>query len=378
MSELKINSEVIPYATDSAIGGIKTGYTSKGRSYKVQTDTDGNAYVNVPWFDNDTQYSGGVGINLINGNEFHLVTASTDRLGGIKMQNTLAEASLNGPTDTAGRNYGVQINSAGVGFVNVPWTDTKSTAGATSSTEKLFLIGATEQTENPLTYTRNNVYIDYQGYLCQGGYTTNKAMNQAFRVLPFNINESDRFTLAGESSQSVYRPLQWNQVEGFTHHVIKYTSVYSPSSDVAEVIPISGPMTIIELRKHVPPILTLKLLGEPVGAINNNKASTTHVLNTTSASSVFSPRKVIIFVDNYSSELLKTINYQCLNNITVNTIGYTAYDYRHGRPFESDYNGSPMLNMGLGSYVLELDLFLDTSTTPYKWNIFGTQKFTAL
>ena len=36
-------------ASTDEIGGIKTGYTENGKNYKVQTDTNGNAYVNVPW-----------------------------------------------------------------------------------------------------------------------------------------------------------------------------------------------------------------------------------------------------------------------------------------------------------------------------------------
>jgi hypothetical protein len=138
-------------------------------------------------------------------------------------------------------------------------------------------------------------------------------------------------------------------------------------------------MTIIELRKHKPSTLTLRLLGEPVGAINNGTPSSTNILTTSSAGSIYAPRKVIIFVDNYSSERLETINYQTMNNLTVNSVMYTVYDYGHGRPYEdSNANGTPMLDRSMGSYVLELDLFLDTLTTPYKWNIFGTQKVTML
>lgn len=47
----------LPAATSSALGGIKTGYTTSGKNYKVQLDSSNNAYVNVPWTDNDTTYS---------------------------------------------------------------------------------------------------------------------------------------------------------------------------------------------------------------------------------------------------------------------------------------------------------------------------------
>lgn len=51
---------------------------------------------------------------------------------------------------------------------NAKFTDTKNTAGATSSNSKLFLIGATEQTDNPQTYSRSTVYIGTDGLLYSG------------------------------------------------------------------------------------------------------------------------------------------------------------------------------------------------------------------
>lgn len=43
---------------------------------------------------------------------------------------------------------------------NAIFTDTKNTAGATNSTSKLYLIGVTEQTANPQTYSNGNVYVE--------------------------------------------------------------------------------------------------------------------------------------------------------------------------------------------------------------------------
>lgn len=45
----------LPTTTASTLGGIKTGYTTSGKNYKVQVDSNGNGYVNVPW--TDTTYS---------------------------------------------------------------------------------------------------------------------------------------------------------------------------------------------------------------------------------------------------------------------------------------------------------------------------------
>lgn len=46
------NKYILPTATAAALGGIKTGYTTNGKNYKVDVDASGNAYVNVPWTDN--------------------------------------------------------------------------------------------------------------------------------------------------------------------------------------------------------------------------------------------------------------------------------------------------------------------------------------
>ena len=94
------NNYILPEATDKALGGIKLGYTTNDRKYKLQTDNNGNGYVNVPW----TVYS--------------LPTANKDTLGGVKSKDT---------GTTSGRYYDVQINSDGTMKVNVPWTDTKYT-----------------------------------------------------------------------------------------------------------------------------------------------------------------------------------------------------------------------------------------------------------
>ena len=39
----------IPQATSSKFGGIKIGYSENGKNYPVELNSDGQAYVNVPW-----------------------------------------------------------------------------------------------------------------------------------------------------------------------------------------------------------------------------------------------------------------------------------------------------------------------------------------
>lgn len=86
-------------AAASTLGGVKIGYTTNGKNYKVQLDASNNAYVNVPWTDTNTTYA--------------QATAST--LGLVKIGYT-----------ESGKNYPVELNSSGQMFVNVPWTDTNT------------------------------------------------------------------------------------------------------------------------------------------------------------------------------------------------------------------------------------------------------------
>ena len=47
----------VPLATNSVVGGFKTGYSSSDKSYAVQLSSDGKAFVSVPWTDNNTTYT---------------------------------------------------------------------------------------------------------------------------------------------------------------------------------------------------------------------------------------------------------------------------------------------------------------------------------
>lgn len=70
----------LPIANGSKLGGIKTGYASTGKTYGVQVDADGDAYVSVPWTDTNTTYN--VVSNNANGLTPMLPNDSTKFLNG--------------------------------------------------------------------------------------------------------------------------------------------------------------------------------------------------------------------------------------------------------------------------------------------------------
>ena len=62
--------------------------------------------------------------------------------------------------DSSSDAYGYTITSS--------YTNTKNTAGATNTSSKIYLIGATAQNANPQTYSHDTVYVDTDGLLYSG------------------------------------------------------------------------------------------------------------------------------------------------------------------------------------------------------------------
>lgn len=111
-----------PTAAASTLGGVKVGYTTSGKNYKLQVDASGNAFVNVPWTDNNTTYN----------------QATADTLGLVKIGYTSSE-----------KNYAVSLDANGKMYVNVPWTDNNTTyTQATSDNLGLVKIGYSANGKN--------------------------------------------------------------------------------------------------------------------------------------------------------------------------------------------------------------------------------------
>ena len=57
IKESETSDYKLPLANNNVRGGIKTGYSQNGKNYPVQIDTQEQAYVSVPWTDNNTTYA---------------------------------------------------------------------------------------------------------------------------------------------------------------------------------------------------------------------------------------------------------------------------------------------------------------------------------
>jgi hypothetical protein len=57
IKESETSDYKLPLASEDVRGGIKTGYAQNGKNYPVQLNDTEQAYVSVPWTDNDTTYT---------------------------------------------------------------------------------------------------------------------------------------------------------------------------------------------------------------------------------------------------------------------------------------------------------------------------------
>ena len=69
--------------------------------------------------------------------------------------------------------------------MTVPQTseDTKNTAGALNTSNKIYLVGATSQATSAITTSHDTCYVDTDGYLYNGVATSNISTNKKHRVL---------------------------------------------------------------------------------------------------------------------------------------------------------------------------------------------------
>lgn len=140
----------MPAADSNNIGGIKTGYTQNGKNYPVVLDENKKAYVNVPWTDTDTTYEVMTGATAAANGKAGLVPAPAAGKQGQYLRGdgqwltppntTYSQATADklglvkiGYTAT-GKNYPILLDENGKMYVAVPWTDTKYTLPAATST----------------------------------------------------------------------------------------------------------------------------------------------------------------------------------------------------------------------------------------------------
>lgn len=158
-----------PTSSATVLGGIKVGYTTSGKNYKVQLDSSGNAYVNVPWTDNNTTYNEATAYTLglvkigyaSNGKNYAVLLANGKMYVNVPWTDnntTYSQATSDNlglvkiGYSANGKNYPVELDSSGKMYVNVPWTDTNTTYGVVGAN------GSTGLVKNGSTVTNASGY----------------------------------------------------------------------------------------------------------------------------------------------------------------------------------------------------------------------------
>ena len=121
----------LPQSTSSVLGGIKIGYTESGKNYPVELNSNGQAYVNVPWTDTNTTYN--IATTSSNG-----LMSSTDKakLDGIATgaTKTTVDSTLSSSSTNPVQNK--VINSALAGKANTSHTHTASQVSGLANVAK--------------------------------------------------------------------------------------------------------------------------------------------------------------------------------------------------------------------------------------------------
>ena len=97
-----------------------------------------------------------------------------------------------------------QIKDSAGNIHNIIDTDTKNTAGSTSTTSKIFLIGATSQEANPQTYSNSKCYVGTDNCIYSNGekVLTSSSSSTDTKNTAGATNTNSKIYLVGATSQS--------------------------------------------------------------------------------------------------------------------------------------------------------------------------------
>ena len=77
----------------------------------------------------------------------------------------------------------------------ISYTDTKNTAGSTNSSSKLYLIGATSQATNPVTYSNSGVYTQSGAVYASAGFYDTSDMRVKDNIESIDVSKADKIRL---------------------------------------------------------------------------------------------------------------------------------------------------------------------------------------
>lgn len=146
------NKYTLPVA-GTALGGIKTDYVTSDKNYAVKVDSDGSAYVNVPWTDTNTTYtlsSFGITATAAELNKLDGVTATAAELNYVDGVTSNIQTQLNGKAASSHTHAASQITGLIASRALVSDADGHPTVSAVTSTELGYLDGVTSAIQTQL------------------------------------------------------------------------------------------------------------------------------------------------------------------------------------------------------------------------------------
>ena len=151
-------------------------------------------------------------------------------------------------------------------------TDTKNTAGATNTSSKIFLIGATSQAANPQTYSHDTVYVDTSGNLYSNGAIVGGTVSVYSDYIQFGIAQSTYSTLS--TYNGYYSTIYGNLGNGGqSTYVHLFGTGSTDINQIVNLVPINGNATYVSF--NVPAgkqlLVTFQLSSYQKMRVNSNE-----------------------------------------------------------------------------------------------------------
>ncbi len=148
--------KLITSGSDASLSSLSLSGISGQSSEKTSLMINGDGVIG-------TRELGSLAFSSATYNNYTLPAADATTRGGIELfSSTPQSVAANTVSTTANRTYGLQVNSAGQGVVNIPWTNNDTTySTATASTLGLVKIGFTESGKNyPVELSSGKMFVN--------------------------------------------------------------------------------------------------------------------------------------------------------------------------------------------------------------------------
>lgn len=184
---------------------FSTDSTSHISGVTAVTKSDITA-LGIPSSDTDTTYSfsSGTGSFTVtpSGGSARTVSIGKPSTAGTadKVANTLTFTGYQSKSYNGSAAVSVAIPSKVSDLTNdsgyiTSYTDTKNTAGSTNSSSKLYLIGATSQATNPVTYSNSGVYTQSGAVYASAGFYDTSDMRVKDNIESIDVSKADKIRL---------------------------------------------------------------------------------------------------------------------------------------------------------------------------------------